>query len=151
MVKGGTDIYGRCLVRAAEAEERSAEEDDSDFSQQAHALPAVRFGCLTHELSGERFAVQLQARRRAGFSILHDVPAAGLAAATACSPATPRREIQRRSTDGRVRLSPSSLLLGQQTYQHENQTGPRQKGDRRDDQPDLIAESMLDEPPRDCE
>ena len=35
----------------------------------------------------QRFAVQLQARRRAGASILHDVSAAGLPAATACSAA----------------------------------------------------------------
>src|SRR5664279_2104790 len=34
--------------------------------------------------SAQRFAVQLQARRRVGVSILHDIPAAGLSAVTAC-------------------------------------------------------------------
>jgi hypothetical protein len=34
--------------------------------------------------SAQRLAVQLQARRRVGASILHDIPAAGLSAATAC-------------------------------------------------------------------
>jgi hypothetical protein len=37
--------------------------------------------------SVQRLAVQLQARRRVGVSILHDIPAAGLTAATACSTA----------------------------------------------------------------
>jgi len=39
----------------------------------------------------QRLAVQLQARRRVGLSILHDVAAAGLPAATACSTAAYER------------------------------------------------------------
>jgi hypothetical protein len=47
----------------------------------SHIFAGVEF----HGSPGQRFAVQLQARRPAGASILHDIPAAGSAAATLVS------------------------------------------------------------------
>lgn len=48
----------------------------------------------THDArgSGERFADKLRDRRRDGVSILHEVPAAGLTAATALSHPWPAKE-----------------------------------------------------------
>src|SRR5512138_1834549 len=70
--------------RAASADPGSRKRFARNMRGTPLVQPEADLGSLHHLVSAERLAVHLRARRRVGRSILHDVPAAGLSAATAC-------------------------------------------------------------------